>query len=265
MRRQTVPNLPLELYSAIIQQVDNVPDLHRLLFVSRMFYQEALRRLYSCFDVRLERKKRHSRSLRALSQNPVIASQLRSLYLQTMGTFLRNPFAEDSSWVKILPQAFLSLENLKDLQLPCCHPACFIPPASVKFRLEELRFTIDPSTWPLESMMRFLENQDMIHTIKIDGGQWDVHGMLPPHYLPNLIRLNCVPNIARLLLPGRPIRFLSLDGSLESDWTIGKVESVEFLAVYDMEAFDECSACFPAVRYLQISAVRSTLRFPLIY
>ena len=77
--------------------------------------------------------------------------------------------SDDSYWMKLLlrkarlgqnflPMVFCSLDSLKELHLPSRHLPCFVPPASVKFRLEELYLSIDPSSWPSKPIVLHTDN-----------------------------------------------------------------------------------------------------------
>ena len=256
-RRQTASHrrLPLELYGEIVQHVDNIPDLRRLSFVSRMFHQDAQRRLYRCFDVRILHKQSHFRSLRALTKNSIIATQLRSLNFNVI--FHANSGPLNNSWIDLLKEAFLSLNNLKELQLPWGLAPYFIPPESVKFRLEMLRCTLSSTHW--NSMIRFLQDQDMIHTLALDNGPGD-YKSLPSRCLPNLFRLYACSDLAFSLLYGRPVKYIHLEDGEAFRWPRGMAvgPSVEFLHIMNLAASKECYAYFPSVRYLEILVVGLT-------
>ena len=252
-------DLPIEIYGEIVQYVDDIRDLHGLLFVSRIFHYEAERRLYGSFEVTLSHKDRHTESLRSLSNNPSIATQLRCLDLfgvrDSDGPACTPP---DDPWIYLLPQAFRSLNNLKDLRLPLKHSSGFVPPSSVTFRLEVFRCTTYFESRPLESMVPFLTVQDTIQTLIEDGATDNVKEGLPARCLPNLMRLCAWPAVAQMLLPNRSIKYLFLQQDIDQAWEAGIAQSVEYLAAISIAFIRNSAASFPALKYLEIGEAVST-------
>ena len=197
----TVPPLPVEIYSQILDHVGHT-DLYALLFVCRVLHREAEKRLYRKFTIDELNAHRVFTTMTRLIPNGGRVGR----YIHFLDMYHVNP---SSDLIKALAESYVFLPNLLFLSLPYASDPLVIPPPSAPFSLTTFHVRPMEGDAILSAVKVFLESQHSIVDFLITK---PTPLSLLPTALPNLRILQAYPESLKHIISGRTVTHLSIYG-----------------------------------------------------
>lgn len=216
------PTLPVELYRMIVQYITSEHDLCTLARVSRAFQSEAERVLYHSLQMR-----HHIKTLwrcESLAKQPRLA-----LYVRRLSIIIDQYTLLDS-----VSRALACCSELRHLELKGA-------PWSDYSKVLDAVSSTDIRTFACHArgeagVVRFLERQPHLQEVDFEAHGFELEN-LSPHAARSLHVFTGWLTTAAALVPGRPIRRLTLTSDMANDETVRAVKSLSKGTV-EVEALD---------------------------
>ncbi|KAG8816666.1 hypothetical protein FRC17_000225 [Serendipita sp. 399] len=202
------PTLPFELYRQIVQYVASPHDLCTLARVSRSFQAEAERVLYQSLDLR--------HHIKTLWRCETLATQPRlARYVRKLSIIIDQYTPLDS-----IARALQACRNLRSLTLRGAPWSDYsrVLDAVSSTEIRELTCHARGEA----GVVRFLERQRCLELVDLEAHAFDMDNLSPQAAVTLQSFTGCLITAAKLV-PGRPVRQLTLISDMANDATIRAV------------------------------------------